>query len=300
MAKETSDFIDLSDLESAEIRLILERAKRIKFDLKNGINETPLVGKHLAMVFEKPSTRTRVSFEVGMHQLGGQVVNITQKDSQLNRGETIGDTARVLSRYVDVIMMRTFSHAVIKDLADAADVPVINGLTDYSHPCQIMADILTFEEEVGPIEGSTVAWLGDCNNVAQSWIHAAEKLDFTLKIATPDELKPPSSMLNKNAVAVNSLKEAVEGADCITTDTWVSMGDSDAEEKVELLKPFQVNENVMDMAKENAIFLHCLPAHRGWEVTDAVLDGKQSRVWDEAENRMHVQKAIILWCLGLL
>ena len=257
------------------------------------------------MMFEKPSTRTRVSFEVGMQQLGGNVVAMSEKDSQLGRGETVADTARVLSCYANIIMLRTDAHQKLLDLATFASVPVINGLTDESHPCQIMADILTFEEHRGSIEGKIVAWVGDGNNVAASWLHASVRLGFEFRIATP-----PALALNQEKiewakregghVTVSSdATGALDGAACVLTDTWVSMGDDQERSKrLDLLSPYQVNASLMAKAKSNALFMHCLPAHRGEEVTDEVIDGPQSVIWDEAENRLHAQKGILAWCLG--
>jgi ornithine carbamoyltransferase len=266
--------------------------------------DRPLEGKVLAMVFDKPSTRTRVSFDVGMRELGGETLMLTGKEMQLGRGESIADTARVLSRYVDAIMIRTLDHAMVTELAQYASIPVINGLTKMTHPCQIMADIMTFEEHRGSIEGKTVAWTGDANNVLASWVHAAARLDFTLKIASPPELAPRQELLSwakqegaRISVTTDAF-EAAEGAHAIITDCWVSMGDDDEFRRQNLLKPYQVNGRLMGVADKEAIFMHCLPAHRGEEVTDEVMDGPQSVVFDEAENRLHAQKGILAWCLG--
>jgi ornithine carbamoyltransferase len=256
------------------------------------------------MLFEKPSTRTRVSFDVAMRQLGGETLLLNGGDTQLGRGETIADTARVLSRYVDAIMIRTTDHAKLIELAEYATVPVINGLTDRSHPCQIMADVMTFEEHKGPIRGRRVAWVGDGNNVATSWIHAATQLEFELRIACPPELAPSQEALDwaKAKGAKVSLTtdpyEAVDGADCINADTWVSMGDSEKEaaHRHNLLAPYQVNARLMAAAGKDAIFMHCLPAHRGEEMTEEVIDGPASVVFDEAENRLHAQKGVLAWC----
>jgi ornithine carbamoyltransferase len=290
-------FLDLDTLNADTLHSLLKRAKQLKAENLAGKTHHLLSGKHLAMIFEKASTRTRVSFEVGINQLGGQAVVLSAADSQLGRGETTADTARVLSRYVDLIMIRTFKHDTLAELAKHATVPVINGLTDFSHPCQIMTDILTVEETFGSIVGKKIAWVGDFNNVAMSWAHAAEKLGFTLHIACPEELWATGSFSQHVTVSANA-EEAVAGADVVTTDTWLSMGDVDGEYKLAMLKPYQVNEELMRRAKSEAIFLHCLPAHREEEVTAAVIDGPQSKVWDEAENRLHMQKAIMLWCLG--
>jgi ornithine carbamoyltransferase len=294
-------FIDIDTLATPELRRILDAAKLGKRDGAGAIK--PLGGKTLAMIFEKPSTRTRVSFEVAMKQLGGDVVVLKPDDMQLKRGETIADTARVLSRYVDAIMMRTGSETKLQELADHATVPVINGLTDRSHPCQVMADIMTFEEFRGPIAGRTVAWSGDANNVCNSWIHAAGRLDFSLRIAAPPELVPRPDMIGwardvgARVSVTHDPIQAVGGADLVVTDTWVSMG-SDPENRHNLLAPYRVDESLMGRADPRALFMHCLPAHRGEEVTDGVIDGPQSVVWDEAENRLHVQKGILAWCLA--
>ena len=256
------------------------------------------------MIFEKPSTRTRVSFEVAMHQLGGSSVVLDPQDMQLGRGETLGDTARVLSRYVDAIMLRTGPHETLTELAAHATVPVINGLTCRSHPCQVMADVMTFEELKGPIKGRTIAWIGDVNNVATSWVQAAARFGCKLKIAAPKAFGPSPALLDwakaegaDIEVSEDPLK-AARGADCVVTDVWVSMSDNDAKKRMEALRPFQVDGKVMAQAAKDAIFMHCLPAHRGDEVTAEVIDGPQSAVWDEAENRLHVQKAILAWCLS--
>jgi ornithine carbamoyltransferase len=261
-------------------------------------------GAVLAMIFEKPSTRTRVSFEVAMYQLGGNSVVLDPQDMQLGRGETIGDTARALSRYVEAILLRTGPHETLTELAAHAAVPVINGLTCRSHPCQVMADVMTFEELKGPIKGRTIAWIGDANNVATSWVHAAARFGFKLKIASPRSFGPSAALLDwaraegaEIEVSEDPL-QAAQGADCVVTDVWVSMSDNDANKREQALRPFQVNAKVMAQAAKDAIFMHCLPAHRGDEVTEEVIDGPQSAVWDEAENRLHVQKAILAWCLS--
>ena len=297
-------FLDIDRLDKATIRSILDQAAWYKSS-KAGKGE-PLKGKTIVLIFEKPSTRTRVSFEVGMMQLGGNVVVLSERDSQLGRGETPADTARVLSRYADMIMIRTDSHQKLLDLAKFATVPVINGLTDDSHPCQIMADIQTFEEHRGGIEGKIVTWVGDGNNVAASWLHAAVKLNFEFRIATPPELKFDQNLLDwaeREGGTVKSFtdaQKAVAGCHCVVADTWVSMGDDgERAKRLDLLAPYQVNANLMAGAKSDAIFMHCLPAHRGEEVTDDVIDGPQSVIWDEAENRLHAQKAVMAWCLGV-
>jgi len=301
-------FLDLRDFDRATLTAMLKRAHDMKAARKAGNDAAQaalLQGKVLAMVFEKPSTRTRVSFDVGMRQLGGQTICLSAGELQLGRGESISDTAKVLSRYVDAVMLRTTSHSNVLDLSAHASVPVINGLTDYSHPCQIMADILTFEEHRGAIAGKRVAWVGDGNNVTLSWIHAAVIFGFTLAIATPEGFEPDRETLDWASSRGGDIRlnkdpvEAVRGADCVTTDTWVSMGDEDAERRIAAMTPYRVDEALMDHAADEAVFMHCLPAHRGDEVTDAVIDGPASVVFDEAENRLHAQKAVLAWSLGL-
>jgi ornithine carbamoyltransferase len=295
-------FLDLDKLDPATLRDILDRGTALRPGGARA-GDRPLAGKTLACIFEKPSTRTRVSFDVGMKQLGGDVVVMTPAETQLGRGETIADTARVLSRYVDAIMIRTTAEEKLLELAEYATVPVINGLTDRTHPCQLMADVMTFEQHRGPIAGKVVAWAGDGNNMATSWIHAAVRFNFTLRIACPAELAPPTDVVDwavregGRIEISHDADAAVRDADCVVTDVWVSMGDKDAPSRHNLLKPFQVTEELMALAKPDAIFQHCLPAHRGEEVTEGVIDGAQSVVWDEAENRLHAQKGILEWCL---
>jgi ornithine carbamoyltransferase len=302
-------FLDLSDFKSDVLRDLIAKArtrKKARAGLSRGELDAdkPLTGKMVALIFEKPSTRTRLSFDVGVQEMGGSSIMLTGQEMQLGRGETIADTARVLSRYVDAIMIRTLDHKTLMELAENATVPVINGLTKRSHPCQVMADVMTFEEKRGSIRGKTVAWSGDANNVLASWIHAAARFDFTLKVATPKEFAPGKSLrdfVKREEASVNfggDPEKAVAGADCVVTDTWVSMGDGAAKRRHNLLKPYQVNRSLMARAKPDAIFMHCLPAHRGEEVTDEIIDGPQSVVFDEAENRLHAQKAILEWCLG--
>ncbi|HVV42804.1 MAG TPA: ornithine carbamoyltransferase [Nitrobacter sp.] len=305
MSRSPRHFLDLIDVPTRELRAILDASMAMKKKRKAGdIGEKPLDGKTLAMIFDKPSTRTRVSFDVGMRQLGGEAIMLTGAEMQLGRGETIADTARVLSRFVDAIMIRILSHDALTELAAYATVPVINGLTRRSHPCQVMADVMTFEEHRGPIKGRTIAWTGDDNNVLASWAHAAERFDFKLNVATPPELAPNKLLKDWIKASGAAIKlgtdadAAVRGADCVVTDTWVSMGDKDGEHRHNLLKPYQVNARLMSLAKPDALFMHCLPAHRGDEVTDEVIDGPQSVVFDEAENRLHAQKGILAWCLG--
>ncbi|MGP1394444.1 MAG: ornithine carbamoyltransferase [Inquilinaceae bacterium] len=301
---EPRHFLDLHLIEPTRLRAIVDDAAAMKRDDPSGARTKPLAGRTLAMIFEKPSTRTRVSFEVGMRQLGGETIMLTGAELQLGQGETIADTARVLSRYVDAIMMRTYGEDRLTEMAAHATVPVINGLTDETHPCQLMADVMTFEERKGPIAGRTVAWSGDGNNVARSWIRAAVQFGFELRLACPDSLMPPADLLdwaqsNGGRVIVGTEPDAaVRGADCVVTDTWISMGDTDGPRRHNLLRPYQVDERLMAKAAPDALFMHCLPAHRGEEVTDGVLDGPHSVVFDEAENRLHAQKGILMWCLG--
>ncbi len=298
-------FLDLKDLPAETLRAVLDASAAMKARRRRGEPpaERPLAGKYLGMVFDRPSTRTRVSFDVAMRELGGETLMLTGSEMQLGRGETIGDTAQVLSRFVDAIMIRILDHGLMLELAENATVPVINALTKVSHPCQIMADLLTFEEHRGPIQGRTVAWSGDGNNVLASWVHAAARFDFTLNVAAPPELAPPASVMawaKAEGARVNLTTDAfaaVDGADAVVTDCWVSMGDDDGEHRHNLLSPYQVNAKLMAAAAKDAIFMHCLPAHRGEEVTAEIMDGPQSVVFDEAENRLHAQKGVLAWCL---
>ena len=297
-------FLDLDQFDAATLRHILDLGVGYKEEGPRSQPGQPLAGKVLAMIFESPSTRTRVSFDVAVRHLGGESLLLNGQDMQLGRGETVADTARVLSRYVDAILLRTQEHAMLLELARYADVPVINGLTRATHPCQLMADIMTFEAHRGPIAGRTVAWVGDGNNVATSWIHAAARFGFELRLACPDGLGPPPATLDwavdegATVSMTDTPDEAVAGADCVVTDTWVSMGDQGSENRHNLLTPYRVDERLMELAGPDAIFMHCLPAHRGEEVAAAVIDGPRSVVWDEAENRLHAQKGILIWCLG--
>jgi ornithine carbamoyltransferase len=299
-------FLDLGDIARKELRGMIEASRAMKERLKRerATADKPLAGKTLAMIFDRPSTRTRVSFDVGMRQLGGESINLTGQEMQLGRGETIADTARVLSRYVDGIMIRTLDHETLLELAQHATVPVINGLTRRSHPCQVLADVMTYEEHRGSIRGRTVAWTGDANNVLASWVQAADRFAFRMRVASPPELKPKKWLLDWIKTSDADIRigsdpeEAVKGADCVVTDTWVSMGDKDGARRHNLLKRYQVNARLMARAKPDAVFMHCLPAHRGEEVTDEVIDGPQSIVFDEAENRLHAQKGILAWCLA--
>jgi ornithine carbamoyltransferase len=300
-------FLGLLDLSSAELRRILDLAAAMKKARVRGAPQTklPLAGKTLAMIFDRPSTRTRVSFDVGMRELGGETIMLTGAEMQLGRGETISDTARVLSRYVDAIVIRILAEDDMLEMAANATVPVINGLTKQSHPCQVLADILTFEEKLGPIRGRKIAWSGDYNNVLSSWIDAAARFGFTLDIACPKELQPSRNRLAaaKAAGADFLLREdpaeSAREAAAVISDCWVSMGDEDEGRRQNLLQPYQVNRALMKLANPDAIFMHCLPAHRGEEVTDEVMDGPQSAVFDEAENRLHAQKGVLAWCFGV-
>ncbi len=302
-------FLDIAHLTKADLRAVLGEAHRRKAQRQGWPKaapdeDRPLEGHALAMIFQKSSTRTRVSFEIAMKQLAGEAIVMSAADMQLGRGESIGDTARVLSRMVDAVMIRANNHQDVADFAAASSVPVINGLTDLSHPCQIVADLMTIEEWLGDIEGRTIAWLGDGNNVCMSYVHAAEKLPFTLRIATPAAYAPRRQEIEAAQKAGAHVRvttdphAAIAGADVVVTDTWVSMGDSDREARLAAFPTYQVNAALMQRAAANAIFLHCLPAHRGEEVTDAVIDAPNSAVWDAAENRIHAQKAVLLWCLG--
>ena len=299
---EPKHFLDIEPFDEDTLRDMFALSRGFKDG--TAANMRPLEGKFLALVFEKPSTRTRISFDVGMRQLGGETVHLTHSDAQLGQGETVADTARVLSRFVDIIMMRTTSPDKLHEMAEYASVPVINGLTDDTHPCQLMADVMTFEEHRGPIRDRVVAWSGDGNNMALSWIQAAVRFHFELRLACPPELSPDPETLawaEKQGAHVELTTDphaAVEGADCVVTDTWVSMNDSKSESRHNLLRAYQVDDKLMAEAKPDTIFMHCLPAHRGEEVTESVIDGPQSVVWDEAENRLHAQKGILAWCLS--
>ncbi|MBA4274769.1 MAG: ornithine carbamoyltransferase [Alphaproteobacteria bacterium] len=294
-------FLDLRNISADEIHAILATAKDLK--LRRGSHDKPLHDKALAMIFEKNSTRTRVSFEVGIRELGGYPLVLQKEHLQLGRGETVADTAHVLSRYVHLIMLRAHQHATIEELAQYSSVPVINGLTNLLHPCQIMADLLTIDEHFGSIKGKILAWVGDGNNMANTFITVAAKCGFALRLCCPKTLQPDEDILADAAregadiTLVDTPEDAVSGADVVITDTWVSMGDDDTLTRRQAFKGYQVNDALMAKAKKTAIFLHCLPAHRGEEVSDSVLDGPQSQVWDEAENRLHAQKAIMLWCM---
>ena len=302
-------FLDIDRIDADTLRRIIDMGHAMKRAGKRvppKLKPSDIAAAVLVLIFEKPSTRTRVSFDVAMRQLGGQAIALNHADLQAGRGEAISDTARVLSRYVDAIVMRANKHETLSELARHATVPVINGLTDRTHPCQIVADIMTFEEAKGPIRGRTVAWAGDGNNVATSWIHAAARLGFGLRLACPPQLNPERAVLDwakregGSIALTDDPVEAVKGADCVVTDTWVSMGHQhEAARRKQLLGPYAVDERLMGQAAPGAIFMHCLPAYRGHEVAQGVIDGPQSVVWDEAENRLHAQKAILAWCLGV-
>lgn len=306
-SKQPRHFLDIADLDAKTLRRIIDAAHAMKKAGKRvpaALRPKDIAEQVLILIFEKPSTRTRVSFDIAMKQLGGGVLSLNHTDLQIGRGESISDTARVLSRYADAVMIRANSHQTLIDLARYSSIPVINGLTDKSHPCQIMADVQTFEERLGPIKGRTIAYVGDGNNVAVSWMHAAVRFGFTLRLACPKPLYPESDAVEwglreKGAIQISDDPEkAVRGVDCVVTDTWVSMGQSDAAKRKKMLAPYAVNSALMRKAAKGAIFMHCLPAYRGHEVTADVLEGPQSVVFDEAENRLHAQKAIIAWCLG--
>ncbi len=305
-------FLDIHKTDPGDLRSILDQSNKMKTaraGRPKGApdDEAPLDGHIVALIFEKPSTRTRVSFDVGVRQMGGQTLVLTGAEMQLGHGETIADTARVLSRYVDLIMIRTFEEEALLELAEHATVPVINGLTNRSHPCQIMADIMTFEEHRGPIAGKRVVWCGDGNNVFASFAHAAGQLGFDLVFSGPETLDPEPAVMDFAAGAGRPIRierdpnRAVEGADLVVTDTWISMHDSQTakERRHNQLRPYQVNAELMRHASTNALFMHCLPAHRGEEATNEVMDGPNSVIFDEAENRLHAQKAVMRWCLGL-
>ncbi len=305
-------FLDIHKTGAGDLRSMIDNAGKMK-KARLGRpkaapdDEQPLAGHMVALIFEKPSTRTRVSFDVGVRQMGGETMLLSGKDMQLGHGETIADTARVLSRYVDMIMIRTFDETILTELAEFSDVPVINGLTDRTHPCQIMADVLTFEEHRGPIKGKKVVWTGDGNNVCASFLHAAGQFGFDFTFTGPAQFDPEEEFMGfarkqgSKVVVERDAHKAVEGADLVVADTWVSMHDSQSakERRHNLLRPYQVNAELMSHAKPDALFMHCLPAHREEEATSEVMDGPNSVIFDEAENRLHAQKAIMRWCLGV-
>ena len=305
-----ANFLDLKSIESRDLKKIIQTAlelKKSRSGLTKGAfdSDRALDGHIVALIFEKPSTRTRVSFDVGVRQMGGQTIVLSGNDMQLGHGETIADTARVLSRYVDLIMLRTYEEATLHEMAQFAEVPVINGLTNFSHPCQIMADIMTYEEYRGSIKGKKIVWSGDGNNVFNSFAQAAEKFDFNLTFTGPETLKPDTKVIERaqqNGTKISIEHNptlAIKDADLVVTDTWISMHDlqSARERRHNQLRPYQVNKELLSHAKSNALFMHCLPAHRDEEATSEVMDGKHSVIFDEAENRLHIQKAIMRWCL---
>lgn len=311
MSTNLRHFLDFKSLASADLRAMVDYAKVRKdarrFSPKGAPDvDAPLAGRTLAMIFEKTSTRTRMSFDMGMRQLGGNTIVINAGDMQLGKGETIEDTAKVISRYVDMVMIRANSHAEVQAFAAASDIPVINGLTDYNHPCQLMADIMVFEEHRGPIEGQHIAWVGDGNNVSTSWIEAAAKFSFKLTLGCPKDFAPNQEILDwavsegADVSWTTDPAEAVKNADAVNADTFVSMGDKDAALRLKALAPYQVNSQLMSLAAKDALFMHCLPAYRGIEVSADVIDGGASVVFDEAENRLHAQKAVLAWLGGLL
>ena len=298
------NLLDINDLDNGIPRKLLDTAKFYKNKGRGLVEGAPLLGRTLAMIFEKPSTRTRISFEVAMTELGGSAIYLDAKTMQMGRGETIADTARVLGRYLDGIMIRALKHETLLQMATHSNIPVINGLTNLSHPCQIFADIMTFEEKLGEIENKTVAWIGDGNNMANSWIHAAKVFNFKLRLACPKSRMPYEGVIkwakdnNANIEITDDPRKASKNANAILTDTWISMGEEDIDNPEIIFNKFQVNEDLFKEANENAIFMHCLPAHRGQEVTKEIIDGPRSVVWDEAENRLHIQKAILSWALA--
>ncbi len=309
----TRHFLDLDQVPAEELRLILNRAAEIKAARAGQPKLHPdadqaLADRIVALIFEKPSTRTRISFEVGIRQMGGETIMLSGSEMQLGHGESVGDTARVLSRYVDAIMIRTYQPETVAEMAECATVPVVNGLTNRTHPCQIMADVLTYEEKKGPIRGARIVWTGDGNNVCASWIQGAERFGFELVISGPETLDPDPRIVAAARAGGAVIRferdpvKAVEGADCVIADAWLSMHDdlTARDRRHNQLKPYQVNAALMARARPDAIFMHCLPAHRGEEVTSEVLDGPNSVVFDEAENRLHAQKGILRWCLGAL
>ena len=298
------NLIDINMLDDGVARKFIQTAKFYKSSGKGLIEGAPLLGRTLAMIFEKPSTRTRISFEVAMTELGGSAIYLDAKSMQMGRGETIADTAKVLGRYLDGIMIRASKHETLLEMAKHSKIPVINGLTDISHPCQILADIMTFEEKLGDIENKIIAWIGDGNNMANSWIHASKVFNFKLRLACPSQRLPNENIIKwakDNGADIKIMSEPIEAckdSNAILTDTWVSMGDEKIADPEKIFNNFQVNEKLFEVASNDAIFMHCLPAHRGQEVTSEIIDGPRSVVWDEAENRLHIQKAILSWAIA--
>ena len=298
------NLIDINMLNDGIARKLLQTAKFYKSSGRGLLEGAPLLGRTLAMIFEKPSTRTRISFEVAMTELGGSAIYLDAKSMQMGRGETIADTAKVLARYLDGIMIRASKHETLLEMAKHSKIPVINGLTDNSHPCQILADIMTFEEKLGDIENKTIAWVGDGNNMANSWIHASKIFNFKLRLACPSIRLPDANIINwakdngADIEIMNDPIEACKNSNAILTDTWVSMGDENTVNPEKIFNNFQVNDKLFAVAADDAIFMHCLPAHRGQEVASEIIDGPRSVVWDEAENRLHIQKAILSWAIA--
>ena len=297
--KKIKHFLELNQIDAKELRSIIDLSKSYKQGITSG--QDTLKGKTLGLIFEKPSTRTRVSFEIAMYQLGGNVTILEHEKTHLGRGETISDTAKVLSRYIDVIVYRTSSAEKLYELAKHSSVPVINGLNEKTHPCQLIADIMTFEEKISIITNKVVTWCGDFNNVCRTWVQASSIFNFELHLACPKQLISKNDMDKigkiKNVKIFDSALDGCKNTDCIMTDTWFSMGQKVSERKRRLLKPFQVNKKLISVSKKNSIFMHCLPAHRGEEIDKNILEHPNSVVWDEAENRLHTQKAILTWCL---
>ncbi|MBA36193.1 MAG: ornithine carbamoyltransferase [Pelagibacterales bacterium] len=298
------NLIDINMLNDGIARKLLQTAKFYKSSGRGLLEGAPLLGRTLAMIFEKPSTRTRISFEVAMTELGGSAIYLDAKSMQMGRGETIADTAKVLGRYLDGIMIRASKHETLLEMAKHSKIPVINGLTDISHPCQILADIMTFEEKLGDIENKTISWVGDGNNMANSWIHASKIFNFKLRLACPSVRLPDENIVKwakdngANIKIMNDPMEACKDSNAILTDTWVSMGDENTVNPEKIFNNFQVNDKLFAVAADDAIFMHCLPAHRGQEVSSEIIDGPRSVVWDEAENRLHIQKAILSWAIA--
>ena len=298
------NLIDINMLNDGIARKLLQTAKSYKSSGRGLLEGAPLLGRTLAMIFEKPSTRTRISFEVAMTELGGSAIYLDAKSMQMGRGETIADTAKVLGRYLDGIMIRASKHETLLEMAKHSKIPVINGLTDISHPCQILADIMTFEEKLGDIENKTISWVGDGNNMANSWIHASKIFNFKLRLACPSVRLPDENIVKwakdngANIKIMNDPMEACKDSNAILTDTWVSMGDEKTVNPEKIFNNFQVNDKLFAVAADDAIFMHCLPAHRGQEVSSEIIDGPRSVVWDEAENRLHIQKAILSWAIA--
>jgi ornithine carbamoyltransferase len=298
------NLIDINMLNDGIARKLLQTAKFYKSSGRGLLEGAPLLGRTLAMIFEKPSTRTRISFEVAMTELGGSAIYLDAKSMQMGRGETIADTAKVLGRYLDGIMIRASKHETLLEMAKHSKIPVINGLTDISHPCQILADIMTFEEKLGDIENKTISWVGDGNNMANSWIHASKIFNFKLRLACPSVRLPDENIVKwakdngANIKIMNDPMEACKDSNAILTDTWISMGDENTVNPEKIFNNFQVNDKLFAVAADDAIFMHCLPAHRGQEVSSEIIDGPRSVVWDEAENRLHIQKAILSWAIA--